>query len=288
MTEVVKCPVCGNTTFTDLITCKDHTVSHETFGIKSCADCGLGITKNIPSNIEKYYDSSEYISHSETSSGIGKLYRSARSYSIKWKLSLIKIHSRSLKILDFGCGTGSFITELAKNEIKVAGVEPSKIAREKINPSIPVYESIENLNENEFDCITLWHVLEHVNNLDDTLQKLVNKLTSEGTLFIAVPNPESPDAIHYKNYWAGYDVPRHIWHFNKNAMSKLLAKHGLEIVHIQPMLLDAFYVSMLSEKYKSGKMNMLTILRGAFFGLLSNIKAFSKKNHSSLIYIARR
>jgi hypothetical protein len=178
---------------------------------------------------------------------------------------------------------------MKKKNWQIAGVEPSNIARAKAeeNTAGKIYVSLSEIPEAQFDLITLWHVLEHIADLNTTLKQLKSMLKKDGILFIAVPNHESADAIQYKSFWAGYDVPRHRWHFNKGSMSKLLSKNDLRLIDTRPMLLDSFYVSMLSEKYKH-RSGITSTLSGIVSGLKSNLAGRKTMNYSSLIYIASK
>jgi 2-polyprenyl-3-methyl-5-hydroxy-6-metoxy-1,4-benzoquinol methylase len=243
--------------------------------------------------LEKYYLSAAYISHSNKSAGIvDYAYKASRIFTLKWKYKLIqkfgKLEQPGLRILDFGCGTGFFLRECEKHKMLVTGVEPSHKAREQARQQtsgsiVPNLESVSGV----FEIITLWHVLEHVEHLNDTINKLKLRLAENGTMFIAVPNLESHDAKKYQEYWAGYDVPRHLWHFSKQSMERLLNKHNLKLLQIVPMKLDAYYVSMLSEKYK-GANKLSTITNAIKEGWKSNQDAKYDSQHSSLIYIARK
>jgi 2-polyprenyl-3-methyl-5-hydroxy-6-metoxy-1,4-benzoquinol methylase len=292
MTSVETCPACGTNSFNNLLSCVDYTVSHETFQIVQCKNCGLGITNPRPENsqLEKYYDSKEYISHSGTISGIGAIYRIVRSFSLKRKRSLLERLAQNKKSLDYGCGTGDFVKELNQNGWDAYGVEPSTSARTKaleLNPS-KIFPELTDLKDQKFDVITLWHVLEHIPNLHEIIPAIKLSLQPAGTLVIAVPNPQSPDSQHYRDKWAAYDVPRHLWHFQKNSMEQLMKAHGFKIAEILPMKFDAFYVSMLSEKYlNNNKLGLTGIIKGFTHGLISNIKAAKTNNYSSLIYIVK-
>lgn len=293
MIEVLECPICSGKNLKTIASAQDYIVSHETFSVKECENCTFAITTPRPedSQLGKYYQSEEYISHSGKSSGImGNMYRLARSFSLNWKKDLVSKYSKKGYVLDFGCGTGEFLQSLQNATWAVTGVEPSTIARLKANQLTgeKVLATLQEIENQKFSTITAWHVLEHVPNLMETIQTLKSLLDENGTIFIAVPNYLSPDSKAYESYWAGLDVPRHVWHFSKHSMKKLMENVGLELIKIVPMKLDAYYVSLLSEKYKNNnQLGVTELLRGFLAGLKSNLKARKTLNHSSLIYIAK-
>jgi len=284
------CPICLHNDFTNFIICKDHLVTEESFAIVQCNNCGLKFTNPRPTleNIAKYYDSEEYDSHKKKSSGLVDIvYNVARSYSLKKKIALINsLQPEKGKILDIGCGTGHFLGYCENNDWETVGVEfndkAKSIASELINGTI--YSCLDEIeSKKEFQVITLWHVLEHLHDLHGTLKKIRKLLMKNGSLIIAVPNSDSWDCNYYKSIWAGYDVPRHLYHFNKLTINILAKEYKYKVQHIVPMKLDAFYVSLLSEKYAHGKNRFFKAFNS---GLKSN--RWAKKNqdnYSSLIYI---
>jgi SAM-dependent methyltransferase len=294
MTTLRICPCCGGNSFEPFMACKDYTVSKETFQIVSCKACSFKFTNPRPSadKIGAYYKSENYISHSNTSKGIiSKLYKAVRNYTLKGKVSLIEKHSRKGNLLDYGCGTGMFLSAARSSTWNVYGIEPDSVAREfaKKESGAEVYADVETahgmLPNVSFDCITLWHVLEHVLDLNQTLAWFNSKLKSGGTLIIAVPNYTSFDAQHYKEHWAAYDVPRHLYHFEETCMASIVQKAGFKHLQSLPMKFDSFYVSMLSEQYKTGKINYPSAFLN---GLRSNLRAKEAKDYSSVIYIFKK
>jgi SAM-dependent methyltransferase len=243
----------------------------------------------------KYYQSEDYISHNKKSkSFIDLIYRISQHFTLGWKLSHVRTFSdkkakENFSILDYGCGTGDFLKRAQSNSHTILGVEPSPVARPlaEENTGIKIHSSLTEITH-QVDAITLWHVLEHIPDLNEILSNLREVLTENGTMFIAVPNHESYDAEKYKSNWAGYDVPRHLWHFSKNDMKLLLTKNNLNLISVIPMKLDSFYVSILSEKYKNGKLSAIGFSRALITGIVSNIRGGKKINHSSLIYIVRK
>lgn len=271
------------------INTKDFLVSGEEFSLVLNQEYGFLETRPQPErkDIAKYYQSEEYISHTDSKKGaIAFLYQKVRSYSLVQKVKLIsKLNSGKGTLLDIGAGTGEFLRVAQKKGWVVSGVEPNEGAREFAqDKNIPLDESIAVPEGKTFDVVTLWHVLEHMPDLQNTIHKTQQLVKEGGTLIIAVPNFNSFDAKYYKNYWAAFDVPRHLWHFSRDAMSKIFSSE-LELVKTKPMIFDSFYVSLLSEKYRSG--NSFSI-KAFFIGLLSNLKAWKNKEYSSLIYCYKK
>lgn len=294
MTQITDCPVCQGTTFTEFLTCKDYTVSHETFRLQKCGECSFVLTSPRPQDAELpgYYQSADYISHSDKARGIvDHLYRIARSFTVHWKYRLIRKHTlyEPQSVLDYGCGTGAFLSHCRGRNIKITGVEPADNARAIAahNTGAKIYQHLTETT-GQFDVITLWHVLEHVTDLNTTLGQLKLLLRENGTMFIAVPNHNSADAKKYKEHWAAYDVPRHLWHFSRNTMTKLLSHWDLQVQEVLPMPLDSYYVSILSEKYRTPGHGILNLFKGLLAAIKSNRIARQTKEYSSLIYVVRQ
>lgn len=271
---------------------KDHSVTQEMFRLVENKTYGFLETIPQPSleTLGDYYKSEDYISHTDSKRNLfEKVYHLVRKVSLKQKLNLINTFTeKQNRLLDVGCGTGDFLQIAQENKWIVAGIEPNAearhVANEKTNKAVFETEQLSKFKEQSFDVITLWHVLEHLPNLEGHMQTFKKLLKPNGVLVIAVPNYKSYDATYYKEFWAALDVPRHLWHFNKESVSKLVSSVSMEVVKIKPMYFDAFYVSLLSEKYKNGKMNFF---KGFFIGLLSNFKSLSTKEVSSLIYVIK-
>lgn len=272
------------------LSCKDYLVSNEKFDLVYNKELDMLETTPVPSldKLSSYYKSEEYISHTDASKTLfDKVYQFVKKINIKHKLNVINsLPKEEKKLLDIGCGTGDFLAACKINGYNVCGVEPNekanKIATKKIGET--VYKNLVDINESNFDVITLWHVLEHVPNLEDYIIKIKNLLKPNGILIIAVPNFKSFDANYYKQYWAAFDVPRHLWHFSKNSIQTIFLKHQINLIKILPMKFDAYYVSMLSEKNKSKKLNFI---KAFFIGCWSNFKAIRSKEYSSLTYVLK-
>ena len=271
------------------LTVKDHSVSKETFELYYDEDLDMLITHPQPSleNLGKYYESEDYISHTDNKRSLfEKAYHFVKGIALKNKLGLINSQQIAKgRILDIGAGTGDFLTVAKNDGWQTLGIEPSDRAKGiAINKGISFVENTKTLENQSFDVITMWHVLEHVPDLDFQIKELKRLLKPEGTLIIAVPNFKSFDAKYYQSYWAPFDVPIHFWHFSKKAIQLLFQKQNMKLEKVLPMKFDSFYVSLLSEKYKNGKMNFV---KAFFIGLQSNLKAKRNLEYSSLIYVLK-
>lgn len=286
-----KCPVCKGDSFSEHSVVNDHMVSQEDFHIVHCNQCGFLVTSPRPADSElgRYYESEDYISHSNTKKSLfSRAYQIVRNKAVRDKRKWVEQHARKGSILDMGCGTGHFLNECSENGWDIYGVEVSEVARAnaKTEHGIEPVVSLDELNSGaKFDAITMWHVLEHLLNINDQLAQLNARLNENGTLLIAVPNHESLDAKHYGVHWAAWDVPIHLWHFSKKTMKSLVEQNGFELVEVKNMAFDSFYVSLLSEKYKTGSMRPI---HAFYTGLRSNLAGRSAKNMSSLVYIFKK
>ena len=276
------------------ITCEDYTVSNQKFDLVYNDKFDMLETFPQPKleDLGNYYESSDYISHTDSKKSFtDKLYQIVKGYTLNKKLSLINSFKTEQKnLLDVGCGTGDFLFNCKNNGWNVVGVEPNQNAKSlaesklTVNSISKIYTNLSDINSEKFDVITLWHVLEHVTNLEVYILNLKQLLKPNGVLVIAVPNFKSYDANYYKQFWAAFDVPRHLWHFSKKSIQLLFSKENMAVEKILPMKFDSFYVSLLSEKYKNGKSNFISAF---YVGLLSNLKALSSKEYSSLIYLIK-
>lgn len=289
------CPLCGGKHLEHAITCTDHYASGEQFSLYRCEDCGFIFTQDAPveAEIGRYYETPDYISHSDTHKGLmNRVYHRVRKYMLSRKAKLIKRTSGLSKgsLLDIGTGTGYFSNEMKERGWRVKAIEKNARARafakEHFELEVDAEDALAGYADDSFDVITLWHVMEHLEPLNETWEKLAQLLKERGVLIVAVPNPNSYDAGKYKEWWAAYDVPRHLWHFTPSAMQQFGVKHGFKLAEQHPMPFDAFYVSMLTEKYKGSR---LAFLKGMWTGLLAWFSSLAKaERSSSMIYVFRK
>jgi len=267
---------------------KDYSVSNEVFELHHNPEYDMLLTfpKPSPDQLPNYYESADYISHTDGKRSVfEKLYHVIKSIALKNKVKLINSHSEKGTLLDIGAGTGDFLVVAQKEGWQTKGIEPSPKAKAiAINKGVIFADSLSDFQDNSFDVITMWHVLEHVPNLEEYLSELKRLIKPNGTIFIAVPNFKSFDAEYYGKYWAAYDTPRHLWHFSKNSIQKLVGEFKLQLQEVLPMKFDSFYVSLLSEKYKNGRMNFI---RAFFVGWKSNLNGNKTKEYSSHIYVIK-
>ncbi|MEI6880264.1 MAG: class I SAM-dependent methyltransferase [Bacteroidota bacterium] len=293
MEKLVNCLVCGQNNFKTLFRCKDFVATGEDFQLQYCESCSFIFTNPRPniSEIGKYYQSDQYISHSGKKKGlIYKIYDIVRDFSIRQKLNLIKKYHKSGKLMDLGCGLGYFLNGIKLDKtFDGLGVDISDDAVEYVKNTFGINvkneSELDNLDKHTFDIITQWHVLEHVHYLNERMQQLHHLLKQDGTMFIAVPNSKSKDAEIYKEYWDGYDVPRHLYHFNQKSFSLLMEKHGFKIVEIKPMWFDAPYICMRSEVHLK---NRFPFINGAINGIKSTAAALSTGEYSTLLFVVKK
>ncbi len=289
--RIEECPVCKSSNLKNSLICKDHLVTNESFAIVTCINCGLMITNPRPTQEEigKYYDSAQYLSHNNDDSLIGKIYALSQKYTLWYKHRLVKkLVKNPTNLLDYGCGTGQFLEYMGSRHFKVVGIEPSKIGLTKTQQKgITVFSSIDdaNLINERQSIITLWHVLEHVHDLNATIKGLKKLLKKNGYMIIALPNTKSWDASHYQSNWAAYDVPRHLFHFNDSNIKTLLKQHRLSLIQKAPLYLDSFYISLLSETHQNSSNKLI---KSIINGCKSNIYGSIKSQYSSMIYVFQK
>ncbi len=291
--NIEKCPICNHSDFHFWRKGVDHNVSNDTFKVVECSACGFRFTNPRPSEstIGNYYKSSNYVSHSGTKKGvINKIYHIVRNKAIQSKEQLIAKNCSysERKLLDIGCGTGDFLAYCKTKNWHVLGLEPDedarKIALNSHQITIHSLDYLTSIPDESFDVITMWHVLEHVYNLNEDIEQYKRILKPGGTLIVAVPNCSSHDADHYNEHWAALDLPIHLYHFQPKNIEQLFSNHQMKLVEILPMKYDAYYISMISERYKGGN-----IIFGFWRGFISNRKAKKVKNtFSSQIYVLKK
>lgn len=287
MEKLIFCPICESDNIQHFSRIKDFSVSGETFQVDQCDSCRLLFTnpRPLPSELWKYYKSENYVSHTNKGNNtVNFLYKLARTQTLRWKYNLVRKFT-PVSLLDYGCGTGHFLSYCKTKGLEVYGFEPDNQARDIAGNKVgeTIYADI-SLIDKSFDVVTLWHVLEHVSLLSDTMLWLKQKLNKNGRVIIAVPNYESYDAGIFKEFWAAYDVPRHLYHFSKASLTTLANKYGFCVESIHPMKLDSFYVSLLSNRYKGKGANPL---HSFITGLKSNTYGKKEVNYSSLIYVLK-
>jgi 2-polyprenyl-3-methyl-5-hydroxy-6-metoxy-1,4-benzoquinol methylase len=293
LTTSLKCLVCDGSNFQNYLELQDYFLSKEMFKLTKCLECGLLYTMPQPhiKSLARYYDSEEYTSHNTSKWSLKNLiYLQARRFALSLKLRMIERYFKKGRILDIGGGTGEFLNHCRKRGWDVIGIEPSSIARENafVTHGLEFLESVEILEteEESMDVITMWHVLEHMEDPAKQFQINYRLLKPGGLLVVALPNYESWEADYYGKFWAAYDVPRHLFHFSQKSLTQLSEKSGFRIEEIRPLKLDAYYISLLSEKYAHGKMSYF---KAFLNGWRSNTAAKKGKfGYSSWVYLLRK
>ncbi|MEC7782597.1 MAG: class I SAM-dependent methyltransferase [Bacteroidota bacterium] len=266
---------------------KDYSISQEEFTLVYDEVLDMFSTDPVPDNLGMYYLSKNYISHTDSNKGLfEKVYHWVKNYMLKKKVKLISSYAEKGTLLDIGAGTGDFLNQAKKSGWEVTGIEPSAAARKRaFEKGINLFEEEAEVGERKFDVITMWHVLEHVPDVEKQIEWIKNHLSIGGVLIVAVPNFNSYDAKYYKNFWAAWDVPRHLHHFSSKSIKTLFEKNGFSLIEQKPLIFDSFYVSLLSEKYKST--SLIKPVSAFMIGLRSNWRAQQTKEYSSIIYVLK-
>ena len=266
---------------------KDYSISQEEFTLVYDEVLDMFSTDPVPDNLGKYYLSENYISHTDSNDGFfEKVYQWVKNYMLKKKVKVISSYVEKGTLLDIGAGTGDFLNQAKKSGWEVTGIEPSAAARKRaFEKGINLFEEEAEVGERKFDVITMWHVLEHVPDVEKQIEWIKNHLSTDGVLIVAVPNFNAYDAKYYKNFWAAWDVPRHLHHFSSKSIKTLFEKKGFNLMEQKPLIFDSFYVSLLSEKYKST--SLIKPVSAFMIGLRSNWRARQTKEYSSIIYVLK-
>ena len=293
MNPINNCPVCEENNNFTFLKSRNFRINEEKFDVKECNNCSMRFTSPLPSvsEIGDYYDPVNYVSHTGTKKGIvNKLFHAVRKITLRNKFKLLTKVSKGKRHLDIGAGNGIFLNFMKEKGWDVSGIELDDTSRTAIekNTELKIATTVhENSETNEYDVITMWHVLEHVYDLKKDITAIKSKLKKDGVFIVAVPNCDSYDAAFYKEYWAAYDLPIHLYHFRPKNIDDLFAQFDMEVVGMKPMKFDSFYISLISEKYKNGQKGGIgTFARGMWKGLVSNMKA-KNGSYSSQIYILK-
>lgn len=292
---IKKCPICGGTRLEPALTCIDHYATGEEFQLWRCGECSFLFTQNFPveAEIGRYYETPDYISHSDTKKGaMNLIYHGVRGYMLKRKAQLVEneAHRQEGHLLDIGTGTGYFAHTMRQMGWQVEAVEKNAgardFAKQHFQLEVKPEQALKEFSPHSFDVITLWHVMEHLEHLDEIWQMLYELLTEKGVLILALPNSSSYDARRYGASWAAYDVPRHLWHFTPDSIERLASRHGFAMAARYPMPFDAFYISILTEKQLK---HSLAFIRGMWMGFRAWFSSLAhKERSSSMIYVFRK
>lgn len=292
--QLSECPVCQGQEFQLVLYAKDHLVSKEEFPILQCKDCNFRFTQNAPAEhkVGPYYDDEGYVEHSDSQKGlVFSLYHRARRIMLGFKYRMLKKKTKGKRLLDVGSASGYFLEYMREKSYEVEGVEISQKARElcKARTGITAHEPsalIQKSIPGSFDLISLWHVLEHVYTLADYFEAFAHYLKDDGVLAIAMPNHLCLDETYYGKYWCAYDVPRHLWHFERKTFKRFAESRGFKLVGTKRLPLDPFYNAMVSASYKKGFRFLPWTL---YIGTLSFLNALINKNKaSSLVYLLKK
>lgn len=301
VSENSSCPCCGGRAYTLLFSCKDYLVSGKEFPLIRCTECGFLFTDQapLPEELGGYYKSTEYVSHQDEQRGfINRIYRFIRRIMLSQKGRWVKQSMQGYfpkTMLEVGAGIGYFARYMQQKGVIISAIEQDEQARFQAEQRLGkvLYPYLSDLPTEEvptggFDLIALWHVLEHIPDFSSHLQSFRQLLSDRGRLILALPNPNSFDAQYYGSHWAAYDVPRHLWHFSPQSVTSLARRFGWKVIAEKSLLLDGFYISILSEQNSRNK-SLSSLLRGIWVGFRAFIHALpNKRKASSIVYVLQK
>jgi len=270
------CYICKTSNYKPYVTIKD-ILNINSFTIAQC-DCGFCFVNPRPSEkeLKKYYHTDDYLPHSKGKGVLFLLYRIVQKISFYNKFLLLRNLKEKITHLDYGGGDGRFSNYVNSKENATSSFYD------------PYYKNSLNADfkKKEYNIITLWHVLEHAYDLDILFENIEKSLENRGKLVVAVPNFDSLERNIYKENWAAYDLPRHLYHFNNISLEKLLRSKGYKIIDKKRMLFDTFYISILS----SMKISNISVIKSLFVALFISIKVIIKgpEFSSSLLYVCEK
>jgi 2-polyprenyl-3-methyl-5-hydroxy-6-metoxy-1,4-benzoquinol methylase len=286
------CPLCGSPKTRFAFSCPDHLVTGEEFPLHQCNDCQFLYSGRLPSeaDAQKYYDSPSYTPHATDRKNLMMRTIGFCRTFIRQPIKRTWVRKWSKKrmgtLIDIGSGTGEFAVFMQKSGWAVTCIEPNQDARNFCaSQGLTVFDTdrVPTLPDHSFNVVTLWHVLEHVYDIHGTMQTIRRLLQPDGTAFIALPNYSSKEASWYGRMWTGYEMPRHPSHFSPATFAHLASMYDMEIVALRPFVLDAFYLSILSEQHRKG-----WFISALFHGLASAIVGLLQpKLASSVLYVIR-
>ena len=306
--ETVSCPISNSKDFTPYLQVADRFDSsgkRDWQLVRSCAS-GLIMLNPRPDSdeIAMHYRNGEYepYRHSQNSSSFKeRAYLAARSMLLGYRAGIIlKGCAKPLEecvVLEIGCSTGDLLHYYHRKGLplnNLAGVEPdpdaARYAREVFGLNIFPSIAEEGAERRTFDRIVLWHTLEHIHGINETLHEVAHQLKPDGVLVIAVPNPASVDAEQYGKHWIAYDAPRHLYHFWQGTLEKLLVLHKLSVFKRIPYFPDTVYNMLYSEallsKREQRTFNALRI--ATLLGRVAIDAVKGGERASSVVYFARR
>jgi 2-polyprenyl-3-methyl-5-hydroxy-6-metoxy-1,4-benzoquinol methylase len=234
--ETPDCLLCGGRRQAVVVRAYDNAApwSWQRFRVVRCLDCGLHLTNPRPSpeRMAEYYPD-WYEPHESPEPGRRLPWRPLIASWCGWPLEARRVlpwHGRG-RLLDFGCGGGSFLDRMHRQGWQVTGIDISPVAVERIREKLGLHALLGSLPHKalapgSFDVVTMWHSLEHVHEPLTVLREAYRLLAPGGRLLVAVPNIASLPFQWFGPAWYGLDLPRHLTHFSPATLNAMLLKAG--------------------------------------------------------------
>jgi len=213
------CPLCGGEALPHYPQVVD-ALGSEVFSILRCANCHSGLTHPVPEDLKRFYGPAYH----------GQRHGSTAGFCARRRMRILAQlfgKTGAGRLLDVGCGDGTFLLAAQARGWKVAGTEMNpELARAN---GLTVHSSFDQLPADaRFDCITFWHVLEHLIDPRAAIAAATERLSPSGRLVVAVPNSEGWQASLFGKHWLHLDVPRHVTHFTERGLLHVLTAAGFK------------------------------------------------------------
>ncbi len=254
------CPICGGrlvVRFAHLCEAQ----SGARFDVLACEQCGLGITSPQPTDTGGFYGAGYYGGRHSFTAGLCIRRR------LRWASRFAAARRR---LLDVGCGDGSFLVRASQQGWSVAGTELAPAAARVAG--LTVGRSLDDVRDAApFDVVTLWHSLEHMPEPARVVAEIRTVLAPGGAVLVAVPDFGGWQAHLTGRAWLHADVPRHLFHFTAASLTRLLTGAGLRPTHFWHC---EFEYDLLG--WSQSVMNAFLAPPNAFFDLLRGEKSVSR------------
>ena len=266
--EETSCLLCGSSDASRLARAVDPQDARGDAGcaVVQCHNCGLCYTNPRPTfhSIDRLYRSA-YAPHQ-----VPDDFAARRRRRTWWSQRMARLRGRRQipwhgqgRLLDFGCGSGSFLRRMHEEGWDVVGIDssPTVVARIRVEMGLRALAGSlphPELSPASFDVITMWQVLEHVHQPLEVLREARRLLETGGRLVISVPNIESKPFRWFGPDWFGLDLPRHLTHFSAATLRQMVERAGFRVVQVRSVAHASWLQASARNAVRRGSSDLLS------------------------------